>query len=809
MSAKGLYLGGRLDQPGGKVLEPWSYDQDDLTTHGLIVGMTGSGKTGLALVMLEEMLLARIPMLVLDPKGDLANLCFNFPELADPDLAPWLSPSVARREGKTVEEVAAATAKKWRDGLATWNVPPSRMAQLKDQTEVRIYTPGSTSGIPLDILSMLRSDPADRDNPEIRLDRVGGAVGALLGLVGIEADPLQSPEHILLSNILEYYWSRGQAVTLETLLGAVLSPPIQKLGIFPLEEFFPAPQRRKLAMTLNGVLAAPNFELWRTGAPLDVAAMLGENAGRTPCNIIYLAHLNDQERMFVVTTVLNELVAWMRRQQGSDALRALLYFDEIAGYIPPYPLNPASKTPLMMLLKQARAFGLGVLLATQNPVDVDYKAMTNTGSWFVGKLQAQGDKDRLMDGMELATGGGPSRREMDGLISSLSPRQFMVKNVHEREIACISSRWAMSYLAGPLSLPNVVASYDSGLLRRPVAAAPPAAVPGPSPAAPVPAAAPAGDPAPAAVPAALHWPQVFVPPEFMLLAELRERFPRLQPPGPDRAAYVPFALAQIRAVFDEERDRFEEERYFFRAADLSETAPPSDWANLAGPWHQLVGESQPSTPGAMAGFGPWASERGAADKLGRSAVEDVFREETLEIHRNPVFRLSSLPGESRQAFMARCGQQIEDELDRRARGLKERFRQRLERLEAKLQRAQLDLAHREDQLAARKRESLISAGESIVGFFLGSRSRRIVSSTLSKHRATGAAERSVDLQSQAVRELEKEIQSLQDELQEQLDRDERDLLAKAAEVESWPVRLEKSDIQVTRMILLWVPTRAD
>ena len=809
-----LYVGASLDAPGGAPKGPWHYDPDDLTTHGLIVGMTGSGKTGLALILLEELLLQRIPLVILDPKGDLANLCLQFPGFEATAFAPWVSAAEARRRGCEPAQLAAETAASWRDGLAKWTVGPERLAQLREQAAFRVFTPGSSAGEPLNVLSMLQPDRGDLADPERRADRVSGAAAALLGLVGIEADPIQSPEHILLANILEFFWSQGHEVTLESLLGAIQSPPVTKLGIFPVDELYPPAQRRKLAMTLNGIVAAPSLALWRQGSPLAMDALLAERGGRAPCNIFYLAHLSDAERMFVVAAVLNEMVAWMRRQQGSDALRALLYFDEIAGYAPPYPRNPAAKGPLLTLLKQARAFGVGVLLATQNPVDVDYKGLTNMGTWFIGRLQAEGDKARLLDGLELA-GGGSGRAETDAAMSALQKRQFLVKNVHEAALAFITTRWAMSYLAGPMSLVNVASLYTTGVLQKPSAteaAPPPAAAAGPAasagPSAPAPSAPAAldGD-LPAEPQVFSNWPRVYLAPGSAHYEEMKSLFPKVAVPEARPFRYAPYVLARVKAGFDEERHHFFAEHEFYRAAGPLDAAVTPVWENLSAVW---AGAPLSVPPAAGALFAPVAAswqDRKAEAALTNTVLEDVWREESIELHRHAALKLVAQPGESRDAFVARCRAAADDEADAEVRALKNRYQKKLNTLGDRLQRARIELAHKEQAHAARRNEELISAGESILGMFLGSRSRRAFSGAMTKRRMTSASAQSVEAKSQLVKDLEADVAVMEKELAEQIARLEQEANRRVEEIETLPVRLEKTDIQVLGFTLLWVPVR--
>jgi len=478
MTDSNFYLGRAYDPSKQAVTDKQTtYDPDDLTTHAVVTGMTGSGKTGLCITLLEEAALKGIPAVIIDPKGDLTNLLLHFPDLAPQDFQPWIDSDLARRASKTPEQVATETAMTWRNGLNEWNITPERILALKNAAQFAIYTPGSDSGIPVSVLSSLAAPNLPwKENREILREKITSTVTALLGLVGYEdIDPIRSREHILLSNIFENAWSQGKDVELIELILQTQTPPFDKLGAFPVDSFFPAKDRMELAMVLNNILASPTFETWREGQALDIASMLYTEDGRPRHSIFYLAHLSDAERMFFVTLLLSAVETWMRMQKGSTSLRALLYMDEIFGYLPPTH-NPSSKQPLLRMLKQARAFGLGLLLATQNPVDVDYKALSNAGTWFIGKLQTEQDKNRLLDGLESAMG-GVSRGAFDKLISTLGKRVFVLHNIHAKQPELFQTRWTMNFLAGPLTrtqIPdlNKLANADSTFKTQPKSALP-------------------------------------------------------------------------------------------------------------------------------------------------------------------------------------------------------------------------------------------------------------------------------------------------------------------------------------------------
>ncbi|HSE62780.1 MAG TPA: hypothetical protein VLG15_04145, partial [Thermoanaerobaculia bacterium] len=451
-----LYLGKTVSDS-----ERLLYDSRDLVTHGVCVGMTGSGKTGLCIDLLEEALLADVPLFLIDPKGDVTNLFLVFPELAPEDFARWVDPDAARRAGRSPAEEGAAQAKLWKEGLAKWKVPLESLKALREKTAWRVFSPGSRAARPVNVLGSLDAPPGlawDRDEEALR-DEIRGLVLALLGLAGIDADPVSDPRPILLSRVVEESWRSGRSLDLAGLVALVESPTFSRVGAVELDAFLPREKRRQLALALNNLLASPDFEGWREGEPLDPGRLARDSSGRPACNLFYLAHLDDRERMFFVSRFLDRFWSWARTQTGTTELRALLYFDEVMGFLPPVA-EPPSKRPLLSLLKQGRAFGVGSLLVTQNPVDLDYKALTNAGTWMVGRLQAERDKERLLDGLESA-GIGMSRAEADRTISGLEKRKFLLHDVHRPGGPVVfETRWARAYLRGPLALrelPDLVA----------------------------------------------------------------------------------------------------------------------------------------------------------------------------------------------------------------------------------------------------------------------------------------------------------------------------------------------------------------
>jgi septin family protein len=469
-----FYLGRQFDLNTHKLGEDVVYyDARDLVTHAIVVGMTGSGKTGLCITMLEEAILDNIPAIIIDPKGDITNLMLTFPDFRPEDFQPWVNVDDARRAGMEPVAFAADTAHRWKDGLSKWGIVSDRIRWLKGIAEYSIYTPGSDAGLPISILASLAAPKEGwAGNEESLREKINGIVTALLALIGKDARPVQDKEHVLIANIFEFNWAQGISLTLEDIIRQVQKPPFNKLGVLDIDSYMSERARTKLAMELNNIVAAPSFQSWIQGEALDIQNLLYQPNGRARVSIFYIAHLNEAERQFIITLILENMLGWMRQQSGTTSLRALLYIDEMFGYFPPYPRNPPTKEPILRLLKQARAFGLGLILATQNPGDLDYKGLSNAGTWFIGRLQSENDKQRVMAGLEslASADSNLNLRDVEKLVSDLEPRVFVMHNVHDTGgPVVVHSRWCMSYLRGPLTRQQVsilMAGRKQALMQR-------------------------------------------------------------------------------------------------------------------------------------------------------------------------------------------------------------------------------------------------------------------------------------------------------------------------------------------------------
>ncbi len=744
--------------------------------------MTGSGKTGLGMVLIEEALSAGVPCLLIDPKGDLANLALVFPGLAAADFRPWVDEGQAKQAGLSLDDFAAAQAQAWKDGLAGWGVGPERLTALHDGVAVTIYTPGSNTGVPVNIVGSLQA-PADTSDVETMRDEIDGYVSGLLGLVGIEADPLSSREHILLANLIESSWVAGRSLDLPTLVGQVQAPPLRKLGVFELDAFFPPADRTALALRLNGLLASRAFDAWASGPPLDIGAMLRTPDG-TPCAaVVSIAHLSDEERQFVVALLLSKVVTWMRRQSGTTDLRALVYMDEVAGYVPP-TANPPTKKPIMLLMKQARAFGVGVVLATQNPVDVDYKAISNAGTWMVGRLQTERDKARLLDGMSAAAG-GVDVSAIDATITGLAKREFVLRRAGRDQPESFTTRWAMSYLRGPLTREQI-ATLTEGRAATPPAPATTSAPP--PPAAPAPTAT-AGDETTVMPTIAEGVPVRYLAPDAPWATAVDAV------PGGTRLQ--PAAVARVQLRYDDEKaDLVQDEEWEAVLLPLTATTDPSAARAVDYDDRDLVadvpaGARYVLTDAPIAKKTYWT-------QLRKDVVDHLVRNRKLEIQANRTLKLWSRPGESPEQFAERCRQAAETGADQASAALRSKYEVRAKRLRDQLMAAQAKV----DQYGAAAQGDLLSTAGSLLGSFLGGRRSSSALARESRQRSAAGRKRAAAADKAAT--IEQDAAELEDELAGELSAIHDEWEAKATDITTVPVPLERTDVAVTSLALVWI-----
>jgi hypothetical protein len=791
-----FYLGREHDLPSGKTSDrAILYESRDLLTHAVCLGMTGSGKTGLCLALIEEAAIDGVPVLAIDPKGDIGNLLLTFPRLAPQDFRPWIDEDEARRAGQDPDAFAAAEAQRWKAGLAAWGEDGARIERLRNAAEFTIYTPGSTAGLPVSVLSSFSAPPAAaREDAELLAERASTAATSLLALAGIDAQP-RSREHTLLSTVLTTAWRGGADVDLASLIPQVQTPSFQKVGIVDLESFFPAKERFELAMRLNGLLAAPGFEQWLEGEPLDPAVLLRTSDGRPRVSVFSIAHLGDAERMFFVALLLNQIVAWMRTQSGTSSLRAIVYMDEILGYFPPVA-NPPAKAPLLTLLKQGRAFGMGVVLATQNPVDLDYKGLANTGTWFLGRLQTERDKGRVLDGLEGAAAGGIDRAHADRVLSALGKRVFLLHNVHAGAPQVFETRWTMSYLRGPLSREEI-RKLTAG--RKDAGAAVPA-----SSASAAPAAAASGSVKRTRVAGPSDSPVAVVPPGIQqFFVEPADSSAKVE-------GYDPVALGAARVTFSDSKLEINETRDVLYAADITDAAVPVDWARASRvdataaalrrePRAQASRSAVPAAALQPKNYADWE----------KAFARWLTQNETLERFRHRASKLTSRAGESERDFRVRVQEGQRAARDAAVDDVRKKYAVRQTQLQDRLKRAEASVSREEQQASQQKLQTALSIGATIAGALFGRRA--LSTSTLG--RATTAArgmgrtmKESEDIKraNESADSVREQIRQLEEQVAQETQRIAAEFDA-AIDIERLSVLPKRGQVAVQFVALGWLP----
>jgi hypothetical protein len=789
MNFEGLgvfYLGKHYDLAGRRRLDhPLLYESRNLTTHAVCAGMTGSGKTGLCMALIEEAALDGIPALVIDPKGDLGNLMLTFPDLRPEDFAPWVNEEDARRKGLSVDLYAAQQAEAWKSGLTQWGQDGERIQRLRDAAEFAIYTPGSVSGRPLNVLRSFAAPPREviEDREALR-ERVTGTAGALLSMAGIRDDPVQSREHILVSTLLDAAWRQERDLDLGTLIQQIQTPPVRKAGVLDIETFFPAKERLGLAMRINNLLASPGFEAWMEGEALEVGDLLYTPEGKPRIAILSIAHLSEQERMFFVSLLLNQVLSWMRHQPGTSSLRALLYMDEIFGYFPPVA-NPPSKPPLLTLLKQARAFGLGVVLATQNPADLDYKGLANCGTWFIGRLQTDRDKQRVLEGLEGAsatTGAAFDKRTLEQTLAALGSRVFLLHSVQEIEPVIFETRWVLSYLRGPLTRAQI---------RQLGGGAPPKA-------------------------------EISLPPEH-LAAPGRGAGPRpVLPPGiPEkfvpvrrvtgRTVYRPVLYGYAQVQFQDPRHKINEWRQAGFVTPITNSAIAVDWQCAAEA--EFKADDLEAAPIDGAGFLPLPPEGWKAanyKKWERDFANWLSATQAIELYHSPAFKETSKPGQDERDFRLHLQQRLREERDRAVENLRRKYAPRRAALEDRIHRATQVLDRERAQASAAKVSAGVSFGTALLGTLLG---RKTLSGTAigragSGVRAMGRARKEaadVARAEEDVERLREQRAELERAFEEELDALHIRFDALHERLETIRIQPKKTGIHVRLLTLAWMP----
>jgi hypothetical protein len=777
-----FYLGKKHNPLTGKLEEDLvMYDSKDLVTHGVCVGMTGSGKTGLCIALLEEAAIDSIPAIIIDPKGDMTNLLLAFPNLSSAEFVPWVNADDAARANQSAEQFAAAQAEAWKKGLEQWGQDGRRIQKLRESTDFAVYTPGSTSGTPVSVLNSFASPAAAiLEDPEATADLITSATSGLLGLIGVTGDPISSREHILISNIIQHHWRQSQDVNIALLIRSIQTPPFERVGAFVTDSFFPSKERFELALKMNNLLAAPTFSSWLEGEPLDVARFLHTSEGRPRISIFSIAHLSDTERMFFVTLLLNHVVAWMRTQPGTTSLRALVYMDEVAGYLPPVS-DPPSKKPLMLLFKQARAFGVGVLLATQNPVDLDYKALSNAGTWLIGRLQTPQDIDRLVKGMGSHT--AESEEDLRKTISGLGKRVFLMKNIHESAPELFQTRWCLSYLRGPLTLTQIK-SLNAGKKMMAQAAAIPAMQ------------------APASMPAAAATGRPGLPPQ------IPEFFLPLRGSKPANA--LPIYKPAICALGNVRYTGGPNQRHSY-VADISDDAFSVSWdESQSVDIDEKQLEKGPADQAEFASLATAASKPENYKAWSRDFADFLYRTAKMDVYRSAEFKLTSTPGESESDFRIRVSQLAREKRDLTLETLRKKYGPKITLLEDRIRRAEQRVEKEKSDVRAAGVQTAISLGATLLGAFMGRKTFSAgtigrASSTMRTGMKTVKERSDITAASENLDALQQQKADLEAEFSAEMQTIEGFTDPLKQTIETVAQRPKKTDVSVPLVALTWLP----
>ncbi len=813
--SQNFFIGRKYD-PESKTLtsEDIFYDPADLTTHMFVTGMTGSGKTGLCISLMEEAALQKIPAIIIDPKGDLTNLLLHFPEFLPSDFEPWLDPEAAKRDGKTPQQMAADTAAFWAKGLSDWGISSDDLRELKNAADFAIYTPGSTSGIPVNILSSFAApDIPWQENQEILRERIASNITALLGLIGFsDIDPLSSKEHILLANIMEHYWSQGISFDLTDLIMKTQDPPFERLGAFPIDRLFPEKERFALAMKLNNFLASPSFQTWLQGQALNIQEIYYSPDGKPRHSIFYLAHLSENERMFFVTLLYGAVESWMRRQSGTSGLRALVYFDEILGYLPPIG-NPPSHTVMLRMLKQARAFGVGLILTSQNPVDLDYKALSNAGTWMIGRLQTDQDKERLMDGLQSASG-SIDRSAADKLLSNLGKRIFLLHNIHDKGLTLFNTRWAMNYLAGPMTrsqVPALNTLVGAGLSSIQPASSQTASTQGAGTqsvqSTPIPAVNQTGQSDQfggkhPVIPGGID--EFFLPNNLTLQKAASIHNTTVSSSATiEKLQYHPVLLSQCEV-------RYQNLKYNLQMLD-KKTAIVEDEDGRLIRWEEfqtapvdrqsLAQTALPQT--TFKDLPGWLGNVKNIKTLEGDFIEWVYRSATIQVRANEDLKIYGGPDLSSADFRKLCSDTARDQLDQELDKLKTSYEKKLDTLESKLEKEERDVKTAETKLSQRRMEEMGTHGELLLSFI--SKRKKSISSSLSKRRMTTQAKSNLEEQQLDVEQVQRDLDAMDDEMKQSIAKLENDWAEKVNNVTEIPVTPYKKDIFLEIHGIAWLP----
>lgn len=785
-----FYLGKEYDMQQRTIQQDYVLlKSKDLNTHAVIIGMTGSGKTGLGIGLLEEAIMDNIPVIAIDPKGDLGNIALAFPNLSGEDFEPWINPQEASNKGMTRMDFAKEQAELWKNGLKEWGQDESRITQLKSESCINLYTPGGTGGIGVSVLkSFAAPSQSVLEDLEALGDRLSVTTHSILSLIGITADPFTSREFVLISNILEYNWKSGRDLGISELIAAIQKPPFEKIGVMDLENFYPSKERFELALMLNNLLASPGFEAWMDGEPLDVNRFLYNSKGKPKMSVFSIAHLSDRERMFFVTMLLNEVVGWMRLQPGTGSLRALIYMDEVFGYLPP-TANPPSKSPILTILKQARAYGVGLVLATQNPVDLDYKALSNAGTWFIGRLQTERDKERVLAGLEGASVHADFKREKTGqILAGLEKRVFYLHSVHDNDPVLFKTRWTMSYLAGPLakeqfsSLPQCMedAVFKHAQTKSTLEESP-------------------------AIQISDETEVPILPPQ------IKQVFLPASDSKQEDIVYKPAIIGVTDIYYSSAKYGISENKTSVLVTPVSDDPVPLDWSDSR--IVEISMDDLRDEPVEGATYRPYptaAAEAKNYTNWKRLLSQYVRTNIRLKLLSSPELKLISEYGEDERAFRIRVQHKAHEARDAALEKMNQKYDAKLRTLENRLKRAEQAVDKQNTMASQKKMDAVVSAGSAILGAILGR--KRVSASSVSKMgtavRRTSQALKSgqgIDQAQERMLLVQQELEDLQVEMDEALNQISQRYDEVKEGIEEIEVGALSGNVTVHLVALAWIP----
>lgn len=780
---KGMfYLGKDYDPKTAQTKEtPFFYPSKDFTTHAVCAGMTGSGKTGLGIIVLEEAALQGIPAIVIDPKGDMGNILLTFPEMSAETFKPWIDQGEAERKGQTLDTYAQEAAKSWQEGLKNWGQTPERIKQLKSAVSMQIYTPGSKAGTPLSILSSFQ--PPSKElllDEEALRQRVLSTTSSLLRLLGQPEDPVKSKEHILLSTLITKAWEEGKTLELSDLIQQVQKPPFDKIGALDIDTFFPQKERMALSVTLNNLLAAPGFQNWMEGAPLEIDRLLYTKDNKPKISILSIAHLNDAERMFFVTLFLNQLLTWMRKQPGTSSLRALFYMDEIAGYFPPIA-NPPSKAPMITLLKQARAYGLGLMLCTQNPVDLDYKGLSNCGTWFIGRLQTARDKARVIEGLTAASNGEMDTAAIDALMSRMLKRVFIMRSIYEKEPILFQTRWTLTYLRGPLTLAQIERLTPKEK-NDPTLETPTATVDAPTT---------------LTKPPLTDIPQYFALPANKIIAA--------------KVCYQPFLAGFVKLHFVDKKKQIDEWLTDCLVAGLDQEGVKTvawEGAESRPDLREQLSKS-PLSPATYNEVPTGMLQEKQLPKLKSDLAGFLYQNNTLKLFEFKDLKLVSGAKESESAFRTRVVDALKMRYSEQRQSIHADYDKKITALSDKIRKAEEKKSAQEQQSLYQKFIAFCSFLTTLIGAFFG---KKVTKTTITQAGSTLKSMGRIGKESQEVTHAEENLQVLQQRLQDlnakmesELGKFPENIDAGALTLDEVLIRPRKTDICIDELALVWRP----